>query len=249
MEKSEPLKAEEKKEEETGTSLFHRLMDQRKDLRDEDVTTVLQRLLVIARLPHDHVDRTELGAYYERLHFQLSKQYIWDHMTGLLLIYPNCVLHFIESSRDVLVSVVKDLEDMRQQTDCKLLEAAKVVLMAHDPLGRMFPQWSYKVLGEDDAVGDPTEQDEEDETTEGLVLGVLSELQVLSKQLETSKKALPGLVLDENPELIISHDDLEKLLRRDDLLSPRLYLQMYNSPLNVSMGFGQVIRSSCLTTV
>ncbi len=70
---------------------------------------------------------------------------MWDHMTGLLLIYPSCVLHVIEvsftankysqhpsvmkvcdvrccvalsqSSREVLVSVLKDLKDLQQQPD------------------------------------------------------------------------------------------------------------------------------------
>ncbi|KAG8008784.1 hypothetical protein GBF38_010408 [Nibea albiflora] len=86
---------ETKKEAETGTSLFHRLMAQRKD-PEEDVRIMLQRLIVIARLPHHLADRTELGAHYERLNFQLGKQFTWDHITGLLLIYPSVLLHVVE---------------------------------------------------------------------------------------------------------------------------------------------------------
>ena len=37
------------------------------------------------------------AAHYEKLIFQLSKQ-VWNYMTGLLLIYPSCVLHVIEVS-------------------------------------------------------------------------------------------------------------------------------------------------------
>ncbi|XP_040885191.1 testis-expressed protein 47 [Toxotes jaculatrix] len=212
---------------------------------------VLQRLIVIARLPHDLADRTELGAHYEKLNFQLSKQYIWDHMTGLLLVYPSCLLHIIESSRDILVSVLKDLKDMQQQKGGALMEAPKVVFMAHDPQNRLFQQWSYKVLDADQGARDPGAKglEEEDESTETLVCSVLSALQNLGKQLEISKKALPGLVLDETPELIVSQEVLEKLLARDELQSPQLYLQMYSSPLNICMDFGQAIRSSCLTTV
>lgn len=40
--------------------------------------------------------------HYERLKLQLSKQYILDNMTGLLLIYPSCVLHVIEVSVTVI---------------------------------------------------------------------------------------------------------------------------------------------------
>ncbi|XP_018544936.1 testis-expressed protein 47 [Lates calcarifer] len=213
---------------------------------------VLQRLIVIARLPHGLADSTELGAHYEKLNFQLSKQYIWDYITGLLLIYPSCLLHIIESSRDVLLSVLKDLKDMQRQTDCILLEAPQVVFMAHDPQSnRQFQQWSYKVVDADQVAEDRGAKgvEEEEESTETLVCSVLSALQNLAEHLEISKKALPGLVLDETPELVVSQEVIEKLLARDELLSPQLYLQMYNSPLNISMDFGQVIRSSCLTTV
>lgn len=244
-----PLKAEEKTEEEAGTSLFHYLMAQRKDV-EEDVKIVLQRLIVIARLPRDLADRTELGAHYEKLNFQLSKLYTWDYMTGLLLIYPSCLLHIIESSREVLVAVLKDLKDMQQQSDGILLEAPKVVFMAHNPQSRLFQQWSYKVLNADQVAGDLEAKGVEDEesSTETLVCCVLSALQKLNEQLEISK-APPGSVLDETPELIVPQEVLDQLLAREELQSPQQYLQAYNSPLNISMDFGQVIRSSCLTTV
>ncbi|XP_069373386.1 testis-expressed protein 47 isoform X2 [Paralichthys olivaceus] len=245
------VKKEEEEEEETGTSLFHHVMEQRKDLPDEDVKIVLQRLIVIGRLPHDVADRTELGDHYERLNFQLSKQHIWDHVTGLLLIYPACVLHVIESSRDVLLSVLKDLRDTQLQTDGSLLETAKVVSMAHVPHSRMFQQWSYKVLDADHVAGAPVKKgfEEEEESTETLVCSLMSALQNLGKHLRTSQKTLPGSVLDGAPELVVSQDVLGKLLSRDELPSPQLHLQMYDSPLNISMGFGQMNRSSCLTTV
>ncbi|XP_059180910.1 testis-expressed protein 47 [Centropristis striata] len=212
---------------------------------------VLQRLIVIARLPHGLADRTEPGAHYEKLNFQLSKQYIWDHMTGLLLIYPTCLLHVIESSREVLAAVLKDLKDLQQQPDSALLEAPKVVFMAHNPQSRLFQQWSYKVLGADQGPGDSVAKglEEEEESTETLVCSVLSALQKLGEHVEMSKKAVPGSVLDETPDLIVPQEILHKLLTRDELQTPEQHLQMYNSPFNISMDFGQVIRSSCLTKV
>ncbi|XP_058476322.1 testis-expressed protein 47 isoform X1 [Solea solea] len=207
---------------------------------------VLQQLIVIARLPRHLHDRTEVGAHYERLNFQISKHYIWDHMTGLLLIYPNYLLHIIESSRDVLFSVLKDLKDIQQQTQC-LLEAPKVVFMTHGAQSRLFQQWSYKVLDEENPAAKGLE--EEDESTETLVCSVLAALQNLSKHLELSKMALPGLLLDKNPELIVPQNVLEKLQARGELLSPQLYLQMYDSPVNIRMTFGQGIQGSCLSTI
>ncbi|XP_062298265.1 testis-expressed protein 47-like [Scomber scombrus] len=231
--------SEQKTEEKAGTSLFHYLKARRKDV-EEDMKIVLQRLIVIARLPHDDLaaDRTELGAHYEKLNLKLSKQYSWDHMTGLLLIYPSCLLHVIESSREVLVAVLKDLTEMQQQSDGIVLEAAKVVFMANDPESRLFQQWSCKVLNADQLDGDLKGAEDEEGNTESLVCCVLSALQNLSEQLETSK-APPGSVLDETPDLIVSQEILNQLLAQEDLQSPEQYLQAYNSPLNISMDFGK----------
>ncbi|XP_065805685.1 testis-expressed protein 47 isoform X2 [Labrus bergylta] len=250
MEEMSRLKADEKKEDKTGMSLFDRLMVQSKDA-EEDVKIVLQRLIVIARLPDHLADKTEIGAHYERLNFQLSKQYILDHMTGLLLIYPSCVLHVIESSREVLLSVLKDLKEMQQQQEWTLLEDPKVVFMDNHPESRLFQQWSYKVLSADQALRDTEAKrlDEEEESTETVVCTLLSALQKLGEHMDISKKAGPGSVLDETPELIVSQKVLDKLLTRDELLTPKQYLQMYDLPLHINMDFGQVIRSSCLTTV
>ncbi|XP_030255875.1 testis-expressed protein 47 isoform X2 [Sparus aurata] len=201
---------------------------------------VLQRLIVAAPLPHDLGDGTEIGARYEKFKFQLSKKYVCENMTGLLLIYPSCLLHVIESSREVLLSVLED---------CSSLDAPKVVSMTHNLQSRLFQQWSYKVLNADHGPGNARDLLEEEESTETLVCTVLSALHKLADQLETSKKALPGPVLDENPELIVPQKVLQKLLAQEDLHTPERHLQMYCSPLHISMDFGQVIRSRVLTSV
>ncbi|KAF3853949.1 hypothetical protein F7725_014637, partial [Dissostichus mawsoni] len=155
---------------------------------------VLQRLIVIARLPHDLADRTELGAHYERLNFQLSKRYSWDLMTGRLYIYPSCLLHIIET--------LKTCNTRQTVFECFML---------------------LKVLEADQVAGDPGAKalEDEEETTETLVCTILSGLQKLDK----SKKAVPGSVWDETPELIASQRVLYKLLAREELLTPQQHLQ------------------------
>ncbi|KAI3365451.1 hypothetical protein L3Q82_010543, partial [Scortum barcoo] len=182
------------------------------------------------------------AAHYEKLNFQLSKQYIWDHMTGLLLIYPSCVLHVIESSGQMShCYTVYDNVVIFLSLFSTLLEAPKVVFMKHNPQSRLFQQWSYKVLSADQGVRDAGKKglEEEEESTETLVCNVLSTLQKLGEHLETTKKAVPGSVLDESPELIVSKEVIDKLLARDELQTPQQHLQMYDSPLNVCMDFGK----------
>ncbi|XP_077959094.1 testis-expressed protein 47 isoform X1 [Gasterosteus aculeatus] len=204
------------------------------DVRNGDMSEriVVQRMIVIARLRPDLADRTELGAHHKKLNFQLSKRYTLDNTTGLLLIYPSCLLHVIESSRDVLVSVLRDLTDMQQQPDGALVEASKVVFMAHNLQSRMFHQWSYKVLDADQG-----NRLEEEESTEALVCSLLSALQKLSEHLPASPKpeAVPGSAVGGTPEPSVPQAVLMKLLTRDELLTPQQHLQMFNSPLNISM--------------
>uniref|UniRef100_A0A1A7WA77 Chromosome 7 open reading frame 62 n=1 Tax=Iconisemion striatum TaxID=60296 RepID=A0A1A7WA77_9TELE len=239
---------EMEKKQKSRTNLFNQSMIQKKKKAGEDVKVVSQRLIVIARLHHRSADRTELGAHYEKLNFELSKQHIVDEITGLLLIYPSCLLHVIESSGDILTSVLEDLKVLQQQPDRGLLEA-KILFMAHNIENRLFEEWSYKVLDEDQVVGSVGVRgyEEDDEKTEHLFCSVLSILQKLAEHLERPPKALPELVLDETPGLIIPQRTLEKLLHRDEFMSPEQYLHLYKSPLNINTGFGHLTARSLLS--
>ncbi|XP_037546886.1 testis-expressed protein 47 [Nematolebias whitei] len=210
---------------------------------------VLQRLIVVARLRHDPPDRNELGAHHEKLNFQLNKQHVWDPITGLLLIYPSCLLHVIESSGVVLDSVLKHLEASQQRPDNGLLEV-KIVFMAHNLQSRLFQQWSYKLLDESQVVVDAVhKRPEEEESTEFLACSVLSALKKLGEHLGTPQKVLPGSVLDDAPDLIIPEKTLKKLLGRDELLSPHQYLQLYKLPLKINIEFGQINLRSILSSL
>lgn len=52
-------------------------------------------------------------------------------------------------------------------------------------------------------------------------------------------KAPPGAELDQTAGLMVSQQVVHKLLARDDLLSPQQHLQMYDSPLDISIDFGK----------
>ncbi|PWA21380.1 hypothetical protein CCH79_00003356 [Gambusia affinis] len=214
------MEAEEAKEE-TGTSLLHQM---KKEKMEDDVKVVLQQLTMVAQVPSDAADRTELGARYENLLSQLTKQHKLDYkITGLLLIYPTCLLHIIEAS-----------------SASSTLLGAKVAFMWHSLESRQFQQWSYKVLTANQIDENPlfTRLEKVEEGIETVVCRVLTPLQKLVTHLETSKD-FPGAILDKKPEFLNPPEVLEQLLDRDELLSPQQYLQMYHSPLNISIDFGK----------
>ncbi|CAL8301126.1 unnamed protein product [Lota lota] len=191
---------------------------------------LLHRLIVIAALPESLADREKLGAHYEDLNLRLQRQHHVESIRGLLLMYPSCLLHVIESSSEVLVSLLQNLKDL--QEDGRLVETAKVVLISHDLPNRLFHQWSYKMLTmQARALSEETEG----ETTDALVGTVRSMILKLGAHLEIASETLPGSLLDETPELVVPQEVLVRLLARPELLSPQQYLQTYHSPLNISM--------------
>ncbi|XP_014326655.1 testis-expressed protein 47 isoform X2 [Xiphophorus maculatus] len=202
---------------------------------------VLQQLTMVAQVPSDSADRTELGARYQNLLTQLTKQHKLDYgITGLLLIYPTCLLHIIEASEYMLDCFLNELQATQEHPDCNLLKA-KIAFMWHSLESRQFKQWSYKVLTADQVDVNPvfTRLEKVEESIETVVCRVLMPLQKLVTHLETSKD-LPGAILDNKPEFLNPPEALEELLDRDELLSPQQYLQMYHSPLNISIDLGQV---------
>ncbi|CAL8309308.1 unnamed protein product [Boreogadus saida] len=204
---------------------------------------LLHRLIVIAALPQSLTDRQKLGAHYEELNLRLQRQYQVEGISGLLLMYPSCLLHVIESSSEVLVSLLQNLKDLQEEG--RQVETAKVVLMSHDLPNRLFHQWSYKVLTLQKTLG----EEAEGESTDALVDTVRSMILKLGTHLEIASEALPGSVLEEAPELVVPQEVLIRLLACPELLSPQQYLQTYHSPLNICMDSGHVFGSSCATTV
>ncbi|XP_035605323.1 testis-expressed protein 47 isoform X4 [Oncorhynchus keta] len=240
---SQLLSFDQKKEEDVGTSLFHCHMKQRMLFNpQEEMKFLLHRLIVVASLPQQLADRKDLGVHYEELNQRLQRYYQGDAITGLLLLYPTCMLHVIESSSEVLVSLLQDLRDMQERPHCVLIEAPRVLVMSHDLPSRLFQQWSYKVLNVPARVGGMLSRDgperEEEEDTDTLVSTALSMLLKLGNHLLKATKGskMPlGSVLDEVPEMIVPQDILVQLLSRGDLLSPQQYLQAYHTPLHILM--------------
>ncbi|XP_046888205.1 testis-expressed protein 47 isoform X2 [Hypomesus transpacificus] len=240
MEAASMQSLKQQKEEDVGTSLFHHFMAQRRLLKPEDeMKFLLHRLVVIASLPQPLADRTDLGVHYEELNQRLQKYYQGDSITGLLLLYPTCMLHVIESSSEVLVSVLQDLTSMQELPQGALIEAPRVLMMSHDLPSRLFQQWSYKVLNVQARTLNNASGEEVTEALIRIVLSLLLKLGNHHQKANKGSKMPPGSVLDEVPDLIVPQDVLTQLLSRGELLSPQQYLHTYHSPVSVLMDSGK----------
>ncbi|XP_030630703.1 testis-expressed protein 47 [Chanos chanos] len=235
-------------EEGVGTSLFHQKMAQRRLLSPEEEMILhsvlfsvspqkflLHRLIVISHLPHRPSDKSELGDHYQKMNQSLQRCYPGDGITGLLLIYPTCLLHLMECSTEVLVSILQDLGDTQGNPHCALIQEPRVLLVSHDIPNRLFPEWNYRLLT---MSAHTLSEEPHTDNTEKLASDTLALLLKLGKcLLEASKGSTesPLSVLDEMPELIVPQDVVSQLVAREDLMTPQQYLQSYYMPLDVLM--------------
>ncbi|KAM6951315.1 testis-expressed protein 47 isoform 2-T2 [Aplochiton taeniatus] len=196
---------------------------------------LLHRLVVIASLPQQLDDRRDLGAHCEELNQRLQRYHQGDGITGLLLLYPTCMVHLIESSSDILLSVLEDMRDMEEKPNGGQIKAARVLVMSHDLPSRLFQQWSYKVLNGQTRTLDDGPEQETTETLLGTVLSVLFKLGNYHQYITKDSKSPPGSEPDEAQELIVPQGVLDQLLLREEFLSPKQYLHTYHSPFNILM--------------
>ncbi|KAK1164812.1 hypothetical protein AOXY_G15220 [Acipenser oxyrinchus oxyrinchus] len=104
----------------------------------------LHRLVYVAKIKAGQAGMKDLAGYYEIL-FAVYHNTNMEGVTGLLLLYPSCIIHVLESSSEVLYSVLNDLSNMEKRSD-SLLQDAKILVMSHDIPMRMFQVWGYRFL-------------------------------------------------------------------------------------------------------
>uniref|UniRef100_A0ABM5FM69 Testis-expressed protein 47-like isoform X1 n=1 Tax=Pogona vitticeps TaxID=103695 RepID=A0ABM5FM69_9SAUR len=225
--------------EEGRTNLLDHLLHERpKGSGKGEAKSFLHRLIFLAKISPDLADKRDLAQYWEELFVRLQRyHYHAEEITGLLLLYPKYVVHILESSSDVLYSVLRDLRDMEQQQRVLVLDA-KILVMSHNLPSRLFQQWNYKVLAMPERHQDYVLHTPHEESVDALISECLTALLCLGKHLlkyPKSPKNLPDAIVEKVPELIIPQDTLHYLLASEELLSPAQYLDLFDSPLNILM--------------
>ncbi|XP_067914137.1 testis-expressed protein 47 isoform X2 [Heterodontus francisci] len=210
------------------------LMSLQAKQREERKKSLLHRLFLLAKIPPELVDKRDLGGYYESLFQKLQRYHQGEGITGLLLLYPNYAVHVIESSSDVLYSVIQDLRDVQQQQERALLLESKILVMSHNIPSRLFQHWKYNILNistkrlDDTLQGEPIEKIISECLTALLKLGMH-----MRKAYKESPNNPPDSVLDNVPELIVPQDLIRRLLKSNELLTPAQFLDIYNAPLKI----------------
>ncbi|XP_072414467.1 testis-expressed protein 47 isoform X3 [Chiloscyllium punctatum] len=198
-------------------SMFHRVLERRMNANlKEETKSLLHRLFFLAKTSPELLNKRDLGGYYENLFQKLQRSHQGEGITGLLLLYSSHIIHVLESSSDVLYSVIGDLKDMQQQEE------------------RLFQQWEYNVLNitakrlDDTLQGEPIEK---------VISECLTLLIKLGIHMQKTYKEFPNkpisYVLDNVPELIVPQELIQRLLKSNELLTSHQFLDIYNAPLSV----------------
>ncbi|XP_014671076.1 PREDICTED: uncharacterized protein C7orf62-like isoform X2 [Priapulus caudatus] len=196
---------------------------------------MLHRLVYLAKFRSPKTGRDELGPYYEKqlraAHASNGLQ--GEHITGLLLIYQNHVVHIMEGSSEMLMQMIRGLDGQTSNMTGLFIET-KVLIVSHDIPSRLYETWQYRVLTMTLA---RLEEYKTHETIETTVIESLTTLLKLgshiAKQPKVHRKAVLDSLQEKVPELLLQQDVIVYLLQSKELCTPSQYLEAYDSPLNV----------------
>ncbi|XP_051877361.1 testis-expressed protein 47-like [Pristis pectinata] len=178
--------------------------------------------------------------YYEALFHRLHTQYQEMPVMGLLLMYSNHYIHLLESSIDMLYSIIRDLanplpEERLAQSDIKIL------VLSHNIPDRLYRQWLQRPINMPVTLMMDTS---EMEPVEKLVPECLALLLKLGNFiLQNPKKTItkPNLsVSDEVRHLIIKENTIKSLCGSSELMTPQKFLEYYEKSMHVVLDSGRV---------
>ncbi|XP_075035460.1 testis-expressed protein 47-like [Mixophyes fleayi] len=203
--------------------------------------SVIHRLFYVANISPERANCRDIADHYERLFHKLIKSNLGESISGLLLIYPSCVIHMIESSSEILCGIIRDLVQIQTQRASPLLQDAKILVISHNIPSRLLPHWDFHTVRlpvqylSDIAPGQPVEPVVEDCLTLLLKLGVFLS-QIPTGGSKGSGENLYGLA----HELLVREETISFLIQSNVFLNPEEFVAMYNKPMNSSCPSDQV---------
>ncbi|XP_038676409.1 testis-expressed protein 47-like isoform X2 [Scyliorhinus canicula] len=188
---------------------------------------ILHRLIYISSFDPAMTDRKQISDYYEALAHKLHSQYQEMPITGLLLMHSAHYIHLLESSIDVLYSVIRDLTN--QSSEEGLVQSAiKILILSHNIPDRLYRQWLQRPVNLPvTLMMDASEM----EPVEKVVPECLTLLLKLGNYIQQNpKKNITGpnhTVSEEIRHLIIKENTIKYLCGSPELMTPQKFLEYY----------------------
>nr|BBJ36798.1 inner-arm dynein f/I1 light chain with BLUF domain [Ciona intestinalis] len=216
---------------ESRVSYFMLLEEKQRALNKK---ALLHRLVYIAKLSPELLDKRDLGYYYEELFKELQNTHQAEGVSGILLIYPGYAVHFIESSSDMIYSILRDMDKLVSQGNT-LITDPKILTLSHDVPTRLYQAWSYRVLN----ITSGREEYEGKEGVDELAVEAVTSLLKLGMFILKSPKLNVTSAMDTLretvPDLLIPQDQLAFLIKRPELDSPAAFLKLFDQPVDIAL--------------
>lgn len=191
---------------------------------------LLHRLFCISKLTSSETDKAEISNYYENFFKQVQENHQAEAISGIMLIYPNHVVHLVEAAENVIFDIIRDLDETQPGSNPHLT-GSKILTINHDIPTRLYQLWSCRVLNISSA--GVSEYEGKEGVNELVIEAVTSLLKlgmfILKSPKLNVKNALENLH-DTVPELLIPQDQLAFMLKSSDLDSPKQYLKTFDTP-------------------
>ncbi|XP_062820765.1 testis-expressed protein 47 isoform X2 [Anolis carolinensis] len=194
---------------------------------------LIHRMFLVGKTRKE-VQDGEIIAYHEQLFQQIYKFHLGEPASGVLLIYPSCILHVIEASSGTLYHILKDLAKFEKQGPEALLQSVKVLVLSHNIPTRLFSQWYATPVEVPETLEDTTQgQSTEEVLTESLAL--LLKMGVYLATLKVGNKGLSDCLHRGVPELLVRAETIHRLCQAPECWSPTEFIQTFSNPLQPSM--------------
>ncbi|KAM3916092.1 testis-expressed protein 47-like [Leptodactylus fuscus] len=205
-------------------------------LEAQHMKSIIHRLIYVARISPAQAHCMDIPDHYEKLFNQLIKSNLGESISGLLLLYPSCVVHMIEASSEIVTGINQDLVQIQNQGANSLLRDIKILVISHNIPSRLLPQWYFRIVRLPTQYLYDFEHGQSVETAVEECLTLMTKLGMfLSQILELGSKGPGENLHDLAPELLVREEIICFLLQSERFLAPEEFLAMYNKPINSSV--------------
>ncbi|XP_040212453.1 testis-expressed protein 47-like [Rana temporaria] len=204
-------------------------------LETQHMKSINHRFFYAAKISPERTNYKDFADHCEKLFKKLLTSHLGESITGLLLIYPTCVIHIIESSSEILYGIIQDLAHIQVGVN-SLLQEARILVISHNISSKLFQQWyCHRMKLQSNYPRDDTQNQSEEVVAERCLTALLKLGIFLSEFLQPGSKGpgedLSGLA----PELCVQEETIHFLLKSDRFLKAEEFLAMYDRPVNVSI--------------
>lgn len=195
---------------------------------------LLDRMFLVAKTK-DNIEKKDVTEYYEQLFQSISKPYVSEAVTGLLLMYRTSILHILESSSGTLYRILLDYINRKKKGEAYFIQGMKIIVVSHNIPTRIFMQWHVIVIKVPVMYLEDVTQSQ---SLEEIITEFLTQTHKLAlyffKTLKVGSKGPSENLYQPAPELLLPEQIINYLYKSEEFLEPETFINMYNRPIHIT---------------